>query len=456
MEIINSTITILHIVNITEIQEILDQMNENAGKLNLYRRAALQGEIQTIKSKINTIIPISHRKKRGLINAGGKLYKWLFGTMDDEDRQEILEHLSISDQNSHHAINTLNKQIFINDALNKSLHFLKIGVENDRNDIKEYFMNAKSSNSEIAKELLYFDQLTKLKNLEHKIDQIQDNIVSAKHNIVHPGILTTQEVLDFEIDFYKLKMLKVGIISSDGQSIIVAVQLPDRFIKADLKIIIPISNANKVEIESENEYIVEVDSKALTYEENIPLRKLKISKHCTFNNNCKFIFNNDTSVSELDDETIIIKNAFSDILKQTCDDRNLNLTGNFLVTFNNCSITFRNQTFLNKKFVINEKYVYPNSNKFDIPNVNPKFHNILIKHFENIEQIKELKFHKKVSYGINITLIIVVIIISIILYYIFKGNNIKINIKENPTNKNQRVDNTAQINLDNIIRKYNR
>lgn len=71
-------------------------------------------EVQLLKSKIKTITFSTHkRNKRGLINGVGTLYKWLFGTMDDIDRQEIVQHFEIIDTNNHNAINNLNKQIHI-------------------------------------------------------------------------------------------------------------------------------------------------------------------------------------------------------------------------------------------------------------------------------------------------------------------------------------------------------
>lgn len=65
--------------------------------------------------------------------------------------------------------------------------------------------------------------------------------------------------------------------------------------------------------------------------------------------NCKYIFNNKTETIELDEETILLENARKIHLKQNCDIRNLSLSGNYLISLNNCSITYNNQTFKNKK-----------------------------------------------------------------------------------------------------------
>ncbi|XP_073841435.1 uncharacterized protein [Musca autumnalis] len=66
------------------------------------------------------------------------------------------------------------------------------------------------SYAKIRNELLFNEQLIKLKFLENKVEQIIENIYSAKHNIFHPSILTSEEIDKFNIDFYKLSLIKMG------------------------------------------------------------------------------------------------------------------------------------------------------------------------------------------------------------------------------------------------------
>ncbi|XP_055384592.1 uncharacterized protein LOC129614186 [Condylostylus longicornis] len=47
----------------------------------------LQIQIEKTRHNIKTLLP--HRQKRGLINLGGKILKWLFGNLDDDDKTEI-------------------------------------------------------------------------------------------------------------------------------------------------------------------------------------------------------------------------------------------------------------------------------------------------------------------------------------------------------------------------------
>lgn len=59
--------------------------------------------------------------------------------------------------------------------------------------------------------LLSNDQIQKLKNIEYKINVIQENKASAKNNIFMPGILSTDKINKFNNDFYKLKLIRMGV-----------------------------------------------------------------------------------------------------------------------------------------------------------------------------------------------------------------------------------------------------
>jgi len=123
--------TILHVFNPNEISKILDNIEINIKEAELQEKALpLQQQIQTIRNKIQTLIP--HRQRRGLFNFVGTMHKWLFGTMDDTDKQDIEEHLKTIDLNNHNSVNYLNKQLKINQHFNKTLMNLGELINKDR------------------------------------------------------------------------------------------------------------------------------------------------------------------------------------------------------------------------------------------------------------------------------------------------------------------------------------
>lgn len=448
VEIVNTTNTIVHIINVGKILETLNLIETNIKALDVSNKQVLLSEIESIYEKVQTIIPRVKRNRRGLLNVVGKAQKWLFGTMDDEDRTDILEHLSATDENNRNLIKTVNRQIIVNDSFNKSINSLRDSIEKDRINIKSAFQEIRKSNNEIVKRLLYLDQLSKLKVIEDKIEKIQDNIASAKNNFVHPSIFTRQEIELFKIDFYKLKLLRIGVMSFSEDSIIVAVQIPDEIIVTQLRSLVPMPNKNHLEIDEYNVNIVEINNIVLEYKENTILRHLKPSKHCSLTGSCKYKFNNKTNIVCLDDETILLKNVRNEKLGQTCDNRNLSLSGNYLINFNNCNLTIFNQTFKNNKNVIYEKFFYPPDKIANLTHNEIKFEKIMLEHTKNIDEIKELRFHNKIVYGLNSTVIILVIIISIIIYTLKRREKTNLKLKLNETK------NITVLNTEDIIKKY--
>lgn len=441
VEIANVTNTVLHIVHPMDILNMIEMIGTNVEKIDVDNKEILRKEVSVIKAKIKTIMPFqSNRTKRGLINGVGTVYKWLFGLMDDNDREEILEHLKYAEINEHNVINTINKQVTINSHFNDSLKTLKEIIESDRNKIDKSIEEFWTRNSGTSKKILFLDQMLKLKNLEGKITQIQESIASVKNNIIHPGILTPEEIENFRIDYYKLKLIKMGVMTYRDNSLIIAMKIPTNFLVTDLKLITPLPNDKYLEIDEENELIVTLNNITYKYKENAFSNDFKISKNCVLAKNCKSRFNNVTTIDAIDDDLILIKNANNIKLTQDCDNRNIIMNKNYLINFYNCKLQILNKNLVNKKIVVDEKFSYPNN---DLTNVvfNEKidFEEIKFNQIENIKQIEELIYHKNVSYSINAILILSIIIVFLLIVLYKKcckrneNVNVNIELKSNTT-----------------------
>lgn len=431
VEIANNTDIILHMIDPSEITQILKQLEVNIILLNLKNREVLNIEINTIKSKLRTI-QISNRQKRGLINLGGKIQKWLFGTMDDNDRQEILEHLHVIDENSHNSIQNLNKQIKINDSFNKTFLNLKALIEDDRKLILQSLNTSYQQIKDLSETVLYLDQETKLRYIENKINQILDNIVSTKNNFIHPSMLTAEELDLYKVDIHKLKLLKLGIMEYKNNFLVFAIKIPRDYIITELQLIKPVPNKEKLEIDEKEELIVEINNKIYNYDETLNLKELKLSNHCMIERKCSLKYNNITSIEKIDDETIFLINMYNDTLNHDCNTKKYQLKGNFLINFNNCTLEIKQNKFYNKKVTIMDKYYYPADNMQIINEKTIDFKKIIIQNENNIEEIKELKFHRNVMYSTNIFIACVLIIIAGTIMYLYcKSKNGKIKIINN-------------------------
>lgn len=155
-------------------------------------------------------MPSNNRYKRGLLNVVVIAHKWLFSLMDDDDRQNIIKKLNVANSNNHNIIETVNQQVIINNHFNESLCLIKDSILDDSK--KNAIKTTQTQNSEIRSQLLFNEQLIKFIFLENKVDQIIENIYSAKHNIFHPSILTSEEIDKYNIGFYKLSLIKMGVL----------------------------------------------------------------------------------------------------------------------------------------------------------------------------------------------------------------------------------------------------
>ncbi|CAD7088708.1 unnamed protein product [Hermetia illucens] len=92
-DIVSKTSIILHVINTTEILNLITDFRTNAENLDRQHKDLILTELRHLTNKVRTLIPQETRHKRGLINLVGHTQKWLFGTMDAQGRQDIDDHL---------------------------------------------------------------------------------------------------------------------------------------------------------------------------------------------------------------------------------------------------------------------------------------------------------------------------------------------------------------------------
>lgn len=437
VEIVNNTKIVLHLINPAEILELISQMEQNIKTITREDKYELDIEIQTLRSKIGSITPNTRiRQKRGLLNIGGTVQKWLFGVMDDSDRQNILQHLINHQENNHQIINTINQQININDNIQKSINNLKETIIDDREKITNTLNNINTYNNELRNEILYHDQIIKLKFLNDKIDIILDSIASARYKLFHPSILTNEELSKYSIDFYKIKLIKMDVMIHEG-NIVIAIKIPIDIITTKIIRIIPITNSNNEKIDAEIEEIININNKTYKFENEKTLRELKLSKNCITENNCKLIKDFKTVVEVINDGTILIQNANKMLIKEKCNEREITHTieNNTLIEFINCTIIIEDEQYSNKQEIYIQKFDEDNmKNNYNFSST-PSFKEIVIREIKNIKEIQELKIRNIIS---DTSTIAIIIILSITIIYVFlKLRTIqnKYRIQENPMTK---------------------
>lgn len=429
-EIVTTSHFIVHTIDPNEILALINNMTFNTNNLSKSHRDLILNELTILKTKAKTLMPkpVTRKNKRALMNVVGSAYKYLFGTMDDNDRQDIENHLKIVDENLHNSITTLNQQVKVNEYFSKTFKYLKDAVEQDRQAILNYQTVAEKKLRDALSVNLFSEQILKVHILKEKIDHIQDSIVSAKHGLLHPGILTNEEVDIYNIDLYKLQHLKICAIEFAEKLLLLVIKIPQEFAKIQLRYIHPVSNGQMREIDSKSETVFTYQNRTYTYEKSKTINELQLSKHCIFSKSCKLISNKMTEIIEIDDETLLLKNFKETNLIQDCDKREIILNGNYLLHYQNCTLKILKQSFSNVRHYFEQRFYFPVKENLNFP-YKPSFEEIVIGHIENTKEINELKYHKKITYTFSTTIVILLVIaIIIIMVFLKKQNKLKVKI----------------------------
>lgn len=430
-EIIQDTKTVIHIINTNELRQTISSIEDNIQRLHVGNDPTIKRELETIYAKITAIEPgKTFRQKRGLVNLIGTVQKWLFGTMDDNDRLEITDHMKIVEENNYNAINNLNKQIEINSHFNETITDLKNIIETDRKQLSQAYEELTANEKRIILQQLKTDQILKLKILEEKLDQILDSIALVKQGLVHPSMLTAVEIRETELDVYKLKNVKVGLLKYDQNRLILALKIPHSYKLVDYKLITAIPTENMMEVIINDQYMVEINGTKYKYDNKIQYKdELEPINNCITKNNCKLKENKVIEIKKLDDSTIICKNMQKVEIVNQCDDRKIKLNGNYLVTINNCTIEILNETFSNNNIEFTDRFFYTEDVTYNFTK-QLNFEDIVIKNFANLEHIKLLRFHKNINYIANSTMLIIIVVIIISIIILTKKNKkLKLSIK---------------------------
>lgn len=413
--IVEDVQTIIHVVNLDNIQEIVTKIEDDLKPDGL--TTWLKNKIRSINQKMRILG--SRRQKRGLINPVGTVGKWLFGSMDNEDREEINRHIQNIEQGMQDTIQTVNQQIHINDYFNRTLHLLAT----KENDIIKNRNDVTNSLKDIFKEQKKLEALLKLQILEDKIDNLLDNIASIKNGILHPGILLAEEIDNYNITIEKLENAKTGIIATQNNRLFLAINIPKKYKTVPYQILYPVPDQSYQEIDEIPKSFIKLNGSKFGYIEEKILyeRDLKPLKSCIVTNNCNRKFNLNVEIIRINDNVILCKNLNKEKIVNHCDERELVLTGHYVLTIFNCSLEIRNKAYvhISKQYIDNEVFEI-------LPNVNVEIINQTT--IEDIQNIKKLYLHKNISIGINITF--VVVILAIIMFFVMYRRKKKLPILE--------------------------
>ena len=429
----------LHIIDLVYIDKIIKQLIISSSHLPRDENKTLLKDLEKLLDKMTTLkfghITLANRRKRGLINFIGTINKWLTGTMDDEDRQLVNQHFENIEKNDYDLSENLNNQIKINNNFNTSINTLLYTIKDDRKLIEEFIKN---KNNQTNIKLITFDLRLRIQELDKIINDLQDNIIFSNLNIIHPSLLTHQEIIDYKINVNILKLIKVGFTKTTTNKLLFLIKIPFEMININEKLIMPLANTeNCYELNNPSIRVFEYNNKYFEFNQDKSLKQLNKLNHCIINSNCENIKNCNTEINHIDDSSMIIQLANNLSLTSYFDNRIFILNGNYFIKYFNGSITLNNETFSNEIKEIRNKYILPNLEYKSINNT-ISFKELNIETQNNINEINLLKYHRNVMYSTTIfvlILIMLIIIFGIILYCKFiRVIFLKKNLKETQEN----------------------
>lgn len=333
-----------------------------------------------------------NRHKRGLANIVGDGLRFLFGTMNEDDRIEIRKALSDIKENTISA-----------DDFNKMIDHI-----NSETRLLQKFQTDTLRLQNKLTEKIYVDIF--LDNVKMYLDHIQDiqmAIQLARLGIVNPKLIDLETITNLTTG--QFENIKTSIWTEE-RFIYFVLSIPIQFeIYKKIKIIpMPDKNNEELNLSEEMDYVT-INNLIYQLVDNkiIPIRNSCI-KNLLNNNitNCQYVKCSESYVTFVEPNIIITKNLNVTEIKQDCNKLNVNLEGNNIIRINNCKAKI-NDFEITVKQKVEESIILPAGK--DIKNLIKENISLLNlqKHIESI--------HDKTNYySIGFSIIIFIVLITII------------------------------------------
>ncbi|XP_052863816.1 uncharacterized protein LOC128270456 [Anopheles cruzii] len=410
------------------------------------------------------------KKSKRSIDFLGSIIKDITGNLDQNDYDIINNQIEQIRKANNILITDNNAQIKINSVFEQRINNLTEIAHKQVTEVHDIIkMSGLSLDSQksINRKLHIHDIIFALDNIREQLDVIFESTQLAKLGVIPKALLQPQE-LDFVLNILKdegltitsnieaYEFLETTAVHSNHK-IILLIKIP-KFRNGNITMIQvePIPHHNKI-LNIQKKYVLANDKETYLTNNFIRLEDYYVVKTNEIQNvtdnecehrlmkakpsNCAFTQHSDnTEIMRIANFGVLIKNAKSVIINNTCGYGNRNLTGSFFLHLRNCTIFVNEQKFEEKQLQytakpdiiplnavhIKETIVYLN----DIQNLT-RLH---IKNREKINQIEGVNRHL-IIHNTTSAIITFIIILSIIWCMVTKINQVKkeVTIRVQPT-----------------------
>lgn len=369
-----SYIKFVHPINISKIEENVLLISKISRQLNdhLDISKLVVEKSRTLINNLRQIKPIAPRRVRRW-DALGTTWKWLAGTPDADD-------LRMLNATSNELINQNNQQIVINQMVNQRIQDMSKTI----NQLIDQHIDNKIllEQYDAISLLLYMDSINSI------LVEIQDTILRAKITLPNNKLLTLQEILWIESTLNQQGIMTefpeqalnyvTPKIATKDNTLLYILQIPQlQKTSSQIFEILPLivngtiiidaplyaikSGTNWFKTGNPQNFIQPVTELTVLNDKCIHRIVLGVTSKCNV------VEEHSTFISMVTDTEILINNAQDVYLSSDCGPQNRSLTGNFLITFQNCTIYVNNQPFTSNEKISNETQV-----------IQGAFHNLIV------------------------------------------------------------------------------
>ncbi|XP_055618295.1 uncharacterized protein LOC129763352 [Toxorhynchites rutilus septentrionalis] len=422
------SIKIIHPINITNLENNVHLFSKLARQID--RDIPISNLIlQKSKELVNNLYQLKPMKPRRTRrwDTLGAAWKWIAGSPDADD-------LRIINTTLNNLITQNNQQTIVNNIINNRIDEIMTTANR--------LVEQQSTENKILLEemdavmlLLYMDTTNTI------LEDLEDTILRTRIELANSKLLSLKEILTIET-----LLNEQGIetqfpeealnyaqpkIATRGDLLLYILQVPKVKGNCDVIQIIPLTVQNTVitdppqyVIRSGNDLFKTTNPSSIIQQDTFlePLRD-NCSAHIILGkeSHCTATFDNSTRITLIAINKILVNNAKGSLMKSNCGPHNRTLDGNFLISFNNCSVQIDKRTFTSDELVSNTKELqgaFPSLainwnilQQHDIPSI----HNQTIHNRMSLEHVALKQFeHKNLLFavfgGLSTSMIILIVI----------------------------------------------
>lgn len=379
-------IKIIHPINVTNLEKTLESINKFVNSkindnLELYN--IIDQKYKKLKSNFQQIKPPTHRRHKRW-DTLGSAWKWLAGNPDAQDLRLINTTMNT-------LINENNAQFRINEQINERIQII---TETVNRAITQSNMVNRVAMTEL-------DMITTIINIDTVnsiLEDIQDAIVRTKVELASNKILSLKEILSIK-ELLVNQGVEINVpdevlqyvtpkIAVNNETLLYILHVPKlEEENATTMMIVPLAVNNTI-IKESPKYLIKTGDRLFTslnyksfvqkhseiteYEDNC-IKPLVLGSK----SNCNVTSEKRTTIQFISEDKILVSNAKNETLASNCGPDNRTITGNFLITFWNCTV------------IINTKKFQSYETKSETREIQGAFHNLQIN--RKLDEIRDIE-----------------------------------------------------------------